>query len=335
MKICSKCGKEYDDSMKFCKEDGTKLEYRKISQTKKLCSSCGAVNSSDTKFCTSCGDEILDKIYDWDKADSGKLVYRCNSCDKIYPDWTKFCPDCGGIITSKTTEIPEDFVLVEGNNKIKDFYISKFTVTQKLWKNALAPIYKKKMYLPSYFKGDNRPVDNMSWYDAVWFCNVLSMRDRLEPCYEIDIEKPKAKLIKNKNGYRLPTIAEWDYAAFGGKYNMGYEFSGSNNPNEVGWFEDNSNGETHDIGLLKPNELGLYDMSGNVYEWCEDSSWGNHAAIGLNYDTNYPDEYHRRSEGIKKLTEYIENYSRIFDDDDPGSSNNGSWCAALRLVRSK
>lgn len=330
MKICSKCGKEYDDSKEFCKKDGTKLEYQKISSTKKskkLCSSCGAVNSSDTKFCTTCGDEILDKIYDWDKADSGKLVYKCNSCNQIYPELSKFCPSCGGIMTARATDIPEDFVLVEGNNKIKDFYISKFTVTQKLWKNALAPIYKKKMYLPSYFKGDNRPVDAMSWYDAVWFCNVLSMRDRLEPCYEIDIEKPKAKFIKNKNGYRLPTIAEWDYAAFGGKYNMGYEFSGSNNPNEVGWFKDNSNGETHDIGLLKPNELGLYDMSGNVYEWCEDSSWGERAAIGLSYRTG-PVE---RSEGLKTMTEYIEPYG-WWDDKYQG---NGYSRGALRLVRSK
>jgi sulfatase modifying factor 1 len=112
------------------------------------------------------------------------------------------------------------------------------------------------------------PLSGVNWYDAVKYCNWLSEKEGLTPCYEV-----KGKLTQcdlSANGYRLPTEAEWEYAARGGHKSQGYEYAGSNNVDDVGWYEGNSGGQTHPVGQKQPNELGLYDMSGNMWEWCWD-----------------------------------------------------------------
>jgi formylglycine-generating enzyme required for sulfatase activity len=112
------------------------------------------------------------------------------------------------------------------------------------------------------------PLSGVNWYDAVKYCNWLSEKERLSPCYEV-----KGKLTQcdfSANGYRLPTEAEWEYAARGGHKSQGYEYAGSNNVDDVGWYEGNSGKQTHPVGQKQPNELGLYDMSGNMWEWCWD-----------------------------------------------------------------
>ena len=157
-------------------------------------------------------------------------------------------------------------------------------VTQKQWQAVMGDN-------PSKVKGDDLPVKNVTWIDAVVFCNKLSEKEGLKPCYSYEetssVEKWKflkealwkwsnkkwkkfnGSLVcdSNANGYRLPTVEEWQYAAKGGQE---FKYSGSDNLDEVGWYNKNSE-KTQPVAQKKPNGYGLYDMSGNVEEWCWDS----------------------------------------------------------------
>ncbi len=127
-----------------------------------------------------------------------------------------------------------------------DYYIGKYEVIQALWQAVMGKN-------PSKFKGDNLPVEQVSWDDCQEFISKLN------------------KMTGKK--FRLPTEAEWEYAARGGNKSRGYQYSGSNNLSDVAWYEDNSGKKTHAVGSKQSNELGIYDMSGNVSEWCQDR-WG-------------------------------------------------------------
>ena len=140
---------------------------------------------------------------------------------------------------------------------LSSYYIGKTEVTQELWQAVMGSN-------PSNFKGDRKPVERVSWNDCQKFISKLN------------------SLTGKK--FRLPTEAEWEFAARGGIKSKGYKYSGSNTLADVAWNGDNSGYKTHDVGTKNPNELGLYDMSGNVWEWCNDW-YGNYSSSPSNNPT--------------------------------------------------
>jgi formylglycine-generating enzyme required for sulfatase activity len=144
---------------------------------------------------------------------------------------------------------------------VSTFLLAETVVTQSLWATVVGTD-------PSRFKGPLNPVERVSWFEAVEFCNRLSALHDLPPAYTIDGRQ--VTWDPQSPGWRLPTEAEFEFAARGGLRSLGFEFPGSNAAEDVAWGFSNSQKRTHVVKELPPNELGLYGMAGNVWQWCWD-----------------------------------------------------------------
>ncbi len=223
--------------------------------------------------------------------------------------------------------------------QVPSFYMGEFQVTQALWEAVMGSN-------PSRFQGASRPVEQVSWYNSAAFCNRLSQKLGLPLCYYSDAGFTKAYSISGAltnagtvffnakaGGFRLPTEAEWEYAAWGGKYSEGYRYAGSDRLIQVGWYTENSGGETHEVGLLYPNELGIYDLSGNVWEWCEDQ-WHNDYQGAPKDGSTWVDREQgatrvRRGGGCNAGAQYCRSASRYINDPESRDDDHG-----FRLVLS-
>ncbi len=152
----------------------------------------------------------------------------------------------------------DDRIKEEWQVEIAPFLLAKYPVTQDIYKELTGQT-------PSAFTGDKRPVESVTWHEAVVFCNQLSVQSGLKECYIIDNESEVVKFNKEVNGYRLPTEAEWEYACKAGTTEIRY-----GELDDIAWYKGNSEQQTHNVGAKSPNNWGLYDMLGNVWEWCSD-----------------------------------------------------------------
>ena len=213
----------------------------------------------------------------------------------------------------------------------KPFYMGKYEVTQAEYEKYCS--YGSSSPSSDKGDGDNYPAYYVSWYDALVYCNKRSMAEGLTPCYSIsgNTDPKKWGTVPtssnstwnavvcdwNANGYRLPTEAEWEYAARAEDNTVdSLTYSGTSDVNKLGkyaWYYDNSEGATHEVGTKSPNAYGLYDMSGNVSEWC----W--------NWFTN---SYDTEAEGGSDPTGAAAGYWRVYRGGEWG--NNSAGCAVSR-----
>lgn len=294
MSKCKICGARIEDGVAVCPSCGAKVAGGVASPStsaggptattgisaparpsspviKTSCPSCGAEVIGEHRFCPQCGVNLKEAAEEKKKTTTAQQERRCPQCGSIVQENSRFCPDCGVTLEKDIATTPQpsrsvlkssDFVLIEGNASIGSFYMCTHEVTQEEYQSIMGKN-------PSRFHGGKQPVEQVSWYDAVEYCNKQSLMEGLSPCYS-GSKSSGYSCNFHANGFRLPTEAEWEYAARAGIYRNTYKYSGSDTIGSVAWYGGNSEKSTHDVMTKTPNMLGLYDMTGNVWEWCWD-----------------------------------------------------------------
>jgi len=263
------------------------------------------------------------KKYILDLAKFEKLELDENNIEKIIKELKGTIKKYSGKKASNVESKFENMVFVQGGKyqpsfadeekEVFDIEVCKYPTTQKMWVEVVGENY-------SNFEGDNKPVKFVNWWEALEFCNMLSEKYGLEPVYDLsksaqgilmikelggETVYPDVANFKNTEGFRLPTEVEWEWFARGGQNaieqgTFDYTYSGSNNINEVAWFTENSGGNKgaiQDVGLKKPNQLGLYDCSGNVWEWCYDTTENIEEGMSYVYNAFDSSNIYRRLKG--------------------------------------
>jgi len=208
-------------------------------------------------------------------------------------------------VEARNRERPAHQVSLDG------FYISKFELTQDIFQQIMG-------WNNSYFQCTNCPVNNVSWFNMQLFIERLN--------------------IATGKTFSLPTEAQWAYAAKGGKKSNGYKYSGSDNINDVAWFADNANNKSHQVGLKKPNELGLFDMTGNLWEFCLDDMSRHVYKMPREHNPFFGNKEHLKRKAMKVIRgggyEFSATESLVFMRD--GATNNVRMAdIGYRLVLNK
>jgi formylglycine-generating enzyme required for sulfatase activity len=299
-------------------------------ETKNLCKNCGKELPGDWKACPFCG-AVVGTGSAEKTAPAGTPKEAANLTQSANPikekDGFVFIPGGSFLMGSPKKRHDDDDYddeVPQHQVTLSSFWMGKYPVTQKEYTEITGNN-------PSKFKGDNLPVVNVSWYDTIKFCNSRSLKEGLTPAYTIKgLTGKDVSWDWNANGYRLPTEAEWEYAARGGDGSPGnYTYSGSNNTDEVAWHAGNSGNRMQSVGTKKSNGLELYDMTGNVSEWC----WDRYSGYSSGSQTD-PTGSPYGDNRIYRGGSYLDDAWSVISRGNMVPANRILWLAlGLRLVR--